>query len=229
MKSKSVLIVEDDVKILSSNLMLLEREGYIVLIAETLSKAREQLRKAIPDAVVLDIMLPDGNGLDFLYEVRKTSAVPVLLLTALNTSADVIKGLEAGGDDYLPKPYDVGVFLTRVKAMLRRADVVPEIVKKGALSLSISSSQAFLNGEDMLLPQKEFALLLLFAQNENRVMTVENLYEKVWGQSLNDDANPVRYQISRLRKKMAGTGYTIVAEYGDGYRFEKDDQNMNDY
>jgi len=229
LKNKSILIIEDDLKLLSSIIMLLEREGYSVLVANTLSKAREQLRKAIPDILVLNIMLSDENGLDFLHEVRKISDVPVLLLSAFNTSADVIKGLEAGGDDYLPKPYDVGVFFAKIKAMLRRAAVVPEKVEKGALSLSISSSQAFLNGEDMLLPQKEFALLLLFAQNENRVITVEYLYEKVWGQSMNDDANPVRYQISRLRKKMAGTGYTIVAEYGDGYRFEKDEQNVNNY
>ena len=222
MEGKTILLVEDDAKLLNSNRLLLESEGCNVLAAETIAAAREQLRRVTPDAAVLDIMLPDGNGLGFLREIRGFSAVPVLLLTALGTNADVIKGLEAGGDDYLPKPFDVGVFLTRVRAMLRRAEHVPETLAKGAVKLSISSGQAFLNGVDMLLPQKEFALLLLFAQNENRVLAAEYLYEKVWGYPMNENVNAVRFQISRLRKKMAGTGYTIVAEYGGGYRFEKD-------
>ena len=217
-----ILLVEDDAKLLNSNRLLLESNGCNVLVAETLAAAREFLHKVKPDAIVLDIMLPDGNGLDFLNEIRKASTVPVLLLTALNSNADMIKGLEAGGDDYLPKPFDVGVFLTRIKAMLRRAGHVPETLTKGALKLSVSSGQAFLNGADMLLPQKEFALLLLFAQNENRVLTADTISEKVWGQSTNEDTNALRFQIARLRKKMTGSGYTIVNEYGIGYCFEKE-------
>lgn len=217
-----VLLIEDDAKLLNSNRLMLESEGYYVLAAETLAEARKRLAEVRPELIVLDILLPDGNGLDFLEELRGTSAIPVLLLTALNTDADMVKGLEAGGDDYLPKPFNMNVFLTRVKAMLRRASRIPETLGMGALKLSVSSGQAFLIGEDMLLPQKEFALLSVFAQNENRLLTAEYLYEKVWGQPMNDDAGAIKFQISRLRKKLTGSGYTIAVERGGGYRFERD-------
>ena len=220
-KGKTVLLIEDDPVLRNSNRLLLESEGYGVLAAGTLAAARGYLGEAAPDAVVLDILLPDGNGLDFLNEMRKSSAVPVLLLTALNTNADMIKGLEAGGDDYLPKPFDVGVFLTRVKAILRRAGNVPETLAKGALKLNLLSGQAFVDGADLLLAQKEFSLLSLFVRHENQTMTADFLYEKAWGQPMQNDANAVKVMVSRLRKKLEGSGYTITAEYGAGYRFER--------
>jgi len=221
MKNKVIMLIEDDVMLLNSNRLLLESSEYDVISAETLAAARELLGKTRPDLIVLDIVLPDGNGLDFLRELRCASAIPVLLLTTLNTDKDMVKGLEAGGDDYLPKPFSVDVFLTRVRVILRRASQVPEMLTVGELSLSVPAGQAYLNGNDLLLPQKEFALLLLFAQNENRILAAEYLYEKIWGRPMNDDAGAIRYQISRLRKKLAGSGYTIAAEYGGGYRFEK--------
>ena len=215
------MLIEDDIKLLNSNRLLLESEGYTVLAAGTLAAARRHIRKATPDAVVLDIILPDGNGLAFLDELRRISSTPVLLLTALSADADVMKGLEKGGDDYLPKPIAAGVFLTRIKALLRRAENVPETLTKGALKLNILSGQAYLRGEDMILAQKEFNLLSLFAQHENTIMTAEYLYEKAWGQPMKDDTNAVKVMVSRLRKKLEGSGYTITAEYGEGYRFTK--------
>ena len=220
-ENKVILLIEDDIKLLNSNRLILESEGYHVLAAKTLATAREHMRKVTPDIIVLDIILPDGNGLDFLSELRRSSAIPVLLLTALGTDADIIKGLEKGGDDYLPKPVAVDILLTRVKAMLRRAVLVPETLTKGALKLNIISSHAFMGETDMMLAQKEFNLLTLFAQHENQIMTVEYLYDKVWGQPMKDDANAVKVMVSRLRKKLEGSGYTITAEYGEGYRFER--------
>jgi DNA-binding response OmpR family regulator len=218
--NKVILLIEDDAKLLNSNRLLLESEGYIVLAAPTLATARKYLKKVAPDTIVLDILLPDGNGLDFLVELRATSAIPVLLLTSLGTESDVIRGLEKGGDDYISKPIIEGVFLTRIKTMLRRAANVPETLSMGALKLNLLSGQAFVDGRDMMLTQKEFNLLSLFAQNENRIMAAEQLYEKVWGQSMADNAKAIKYQVYRLRKKLEGSGYTIAAEYGDGYRFE---------
>jgi len=218
--NKVILLIEDDENLLNSNRLLLESEGYYVLSAETLATAKKLMRKITPDAIVLDILLPDGYGLDFLKEIRQTMAVPVLLLTALDQSADIIKGLNAGGDDYLSKPFDTGVFLTRIKAMLRRAAHIPDVLQKGTLKISVTSGQAFINGKDMLLAQKEFNLLSLFAQHEGRTMTAEYLYEKVWGQPMGDNANAVKVMVSRLRKKLEGSGYTVTAEYGEGYRFE---------
>ena len=225
MIGKTVFLIEDDAALLNSNRLLLESEGFIVLAAGTLAEARRHLSNVTPDVVVLDIMLPDGNGLDFLSEMRKSSAVPVLLLTALTTNADMINGLEAGGDDYLPKPFDVGVFLTRVKAILRRAGNVPEALTKGALKLNLLSGQAFVNAKDLMLAQKEFSLLSLFMQHENQIMSADYLYEKVWGQPMQSDANAVKVMVSRLRKKLEGSGYTVTTEYGAGYRFERGSTN----
>lgn len=221
LNSPLILIIEDDKHLLNSNRLLLESEGYLVLSAETLRDAKTQLEKVTPNLIVLDILLPDGNGLDFLSRLRQTSTIPVLLLTALDTNTDIMNGLNAGGDDYISKPFDTGVFLTRVKAMLRRAAQLPDTLHKDNLKLSVTSGQAFLNGKDMLLPQKEFALLVILSQHEDQTLSTDYLYEKVWGQTLNEDAGAVKFQISRLRKKLAESGYTISAEYGEGYRFEK--------
>ena len=219
-KNATILLVEDDLKLLNNNRLLLEREGYKVLPAENLAEARKQMVKEAPDLAVLDIRLPDGSGLDFLAALRRASTVPVLLLTSLGTDDDIIKGLEMGGNDYLSKPVTAGVFLARIRAALRNSASVPETLTKGALTLRFASSQALLNGVDMLLSQKEFALLSFFVQHERQTLTVETLYEKVWGQPMNDNSNAVKFQISRLRKKLEGSGHTISAEYGEGYRFE---------
>ena len=221
MEKKTILVVEDDFELLKSNSLLLQNEGYDILAAETLAAAMVHLCKAAPDAVILDIMLPDGSGLEFLKEVRKISSIPILLLTSLSTNTDIIKGLEAGGDDYLSKPFDVDVFLTRVKVMLRRTAHLPETLSKGSLKLSPYSGQAFFNGKDLLVSQKEFALLLVFMQSEGQMLAADFLYKKVWGEPMAEDANALRFQISRLRKKLACSDYTITAEYGGGYCFEK--------
>ena len=108
-----LLLVEDNINVQSNNQKILERRGYALRQAMTLAEAREIIAEETPRAIVLDIMLPDGSGLDFLQELRRSMAIPVLLLTALGTPKDIITGLEAGGDDYLPKPYDLDVFLAR--------------------------------------------------------------------------------------------------------------------
>jgi DNA-binding response OmpR family regulator len=114
-----VLLVEDNAKILEINRRLLEKDGLLVLTAKTLAEARERLKIALPDVVVLDIMLPDGSGLDFLPELRELCGAPVLFLTAKAERADVLAGLTAGGNDYITKPYDIDEFRMRVTGFLR--------------------------------------------------------------------------------------------------------------
>ena len=217
----TILLVEDDGKLLNANRLLMERGGYRVFTAECMSEAKKRMKEEPPDLIVLDIMLPDGSGLDFLAEIRRTSRAPVLLLTSMATNTDIMRGLEAGGDDYLPKPFDVGVLLVRVKALLRRASVVPETLKFGALKLDTASGVASLNDEDLLLSQKEFSLLLLFIQNEGKAMGADYLYEKVWKAPLNNNTGSLRFQISQLRKKLEGSGNRIVFSHGAGYCFER--------
>ena len=215
-----LLLVEDNIEVQNNNKKILERRGYPLKQAMNLAEAREIIAKDPPRAIILDVLLPDGSGLDFLAELRKTSHIPVLLLTALGTPADIIAGLNAGGDDYLPKPYNLAEFLARVNALLRRAEQVPEIIKKGQLTLHMASAQAFLSGVPMQLSQKEFQLLYILVQNEGLMVTAEYLYEKAWGMPMMGDTQSVKSAVSRLRKRLAGSGFSILASRGKGYRFK---------
>jgi DNA-binding response OmpR family regulator len=200
-----LLLVEDNKQILHGNELMLRRRGYETMTALTLSEARGRMAEETPDAIVLDIMLPDGSGLDFMRELRKTSDIPVLLLTGLTTPQDIVRGLEDGGDDYLTKPYDFAVLLAHVDALLRRAARIPDALVKGALTLEVRASRAMLGGEDMLLTQKEFAVLLLLTEHEGRMLSTEYIYEKIWKRDPDTAAgSAVKTIISRLRKKLGG-------------------------
>jgi len=219
---KRILLVEDNEQIMHGNERMLKRRGYEVVTALTLTEARSAIQAQMPDLFVLDIMLPDGSGLDFMVELRKYSQVPVLLLTGLTTPEDIVRGLTAGGDDYLPKPYDFGVLLARVEALLRRAEQVPECIHKARICLDITADVATLDGVDLLLSQKEFALLIIFVQNEERFISAECLYEKVWKQPMVGNSNTLKTTINRLRDKIKSSGYRIAWSRGEGYCFERE-------
>jgi len=217
-----ILMVEDSLVVQANNKKLLERRGYHVRQALTLGEARAIIDEEMPRAIVLDIQLPDGNGLDLLTELRKTSNVPVLVLTSMGTPEDIIRGLEAGGDDYLSKPYDRTIFLMRIIALLRRASLVPEIVEFDTLRINMASNKAYFENKDLNLQQKELSLLQQFIQHPEQMLTAEFLYEKVWGQKMLGQDNAVKVAISKLRTKLDGTGYTIYASRGEGYSFERE-------
>ena len=220
-QDKRILFVEDNEKIMHANIRKFMRAGYETAAAPTLAAARLSISERTPDAVVLDIMMPDGSGLKFMQELREGgySDVPVLLLTGLGAKEDVVRGLAAGGDDYLTKPYDFEELLARVEALLRRTGKVPEIVTKGRLSLNLAASAAILDQTDLLLAQKEFALLFIFVQNEDRHISAEYLYEKVWRAPMAGDNHALKSAISRLREKIKGSGWKIEWSRGEGYSF----------
>jgi DNA-binding response OmpR family regulator len=221
--------VEDDRDIQQANKNMLERRGgYTVTLAMNLAEARQRIKESVPDLIVLDIMLPDGNGLEFLRELRGDSRslsgsgdIPVLLLTALSESSDVVAGLRAGGDDYLAKPYDNEVLLAHIEMFWRWTERIPKTLAKDALTADIIAGRAFIKGRDLLLTQKEFAVLILFMQNEEVTMSMEGLYEKVWKRPLGGNRNTLQTTISNLRKKIEPSGYTITASRGQGYVFER--------
>lgn len=221
---KRILLVEDNEKIMFVNKQMFEWEGYEVAEATTLAEARVSISERRPDAIVLDIMLPDGSGLKFLQELRenKKSDIPVLLLTGLTEKEDIVRGLRAGGDDYLTKPFDFPVLLAHIETLLRRSARVPEIIIKGRLSLYVTAGVALLDETDLLLTQKEFALLLVFAQNEERFINAEYFYEKVWKSPLANNNNALKTTINRLKNKIEGSGWRIDWSRGEGYRFEKE-------
>lgn len=219
---KQILLLEDNEQIMQGNERMLKRRGYEVITALTLAQARIAIQARMPDLFVLDIMLPDGSGLDFMSELRKYSQTPILLLTGLTTPEDIVRGLTVGGDDYLPKPYDFGVLLARVEALLRRAQQVPERIHKGRLCLDVTADVATLDGADLLLSQKEFSLLLIFVQNEERFVSAEYLYEKVWKQAMVGNSNTLKTTINRLREKIKSSDYRIAWSRGEGYCFERE-------
>ena len=223
-KKKRLLLVEDNKKIMRGNQRLFGLAGYETVAALTLSEARARLSESRPDAIVLDIMLPDGSGLGFMQELRQgeNAGIPVLLLTGLTTPEDIIRGLTFGGDDYLTKPYDFAVLLARVEALLRRAQRVPEVIAEGRLSFDITAGVVMLDGVDLLLNKKEFALLLLFFQNPERYMSGEYLYEKVWNAPMNGNPQALKSTLTRLRGKISGSGWNIASSRGEGYIFERE-------
>jgi DNA-binding response OmpR family regulator len=215
-----ILLVEDNEQILHGNEMMLKRRGYETMTAKALTEARERISEKTPAAIVLDIMLPDGSGLAFMRGLRKTSAIPILLLTGLTTPQDIVRGLDDGGDDYLTKPYDFSVLIARIEALLRRAEHIPDNLIKGDLTLDIRASRAILGGADLLLTLKEFSVLLLMAENEGRILSTDYIYEKVWKQTPDGGTgSALRNVISRLRKKL-GKAFIIENDReADSYIF----------
>jgi DNA-binding response OmpR family regulator len=205
--AKTVLLVEDNKKLNVINRRALEDEGYEVLTALTLADARERLADSDPDVILLDVLLPDGNGIDFCAEIRGRTDAHILFLTSKTDRADRIRGLGTGGDDYISKPYHLAEMLARVGAAVRRrnmAEAKPpaRTITRGPLRLDTVATRAFLNGEDMLLKSKEFAILRLLAENEDKKFAAEELYKAVWGLDANADIRTIQVHISSLRKKL---------------------------
>ena len=218
-----LLLVEDDPIIQANNQHLLANKKYPLKQAGTLAAATSIIAaEGMPRAVVLDVILPDGNGVDFLKKLRETSNVPVLILTSEDTEKDLLRGLSAGGDYYLTKPCPPAVFVSHVEALLRRGEALPETLALGPIKLEPASGKAYLNGEDIVLSQKEFVLLQQFILHPGKLLLVKDLYKKVWGQEMLPDDHSLSSAIYRLRKKMAGSGYTITSEYKEGYILESD-------
>ena len=219
-----ILLIEDNEKIMAGNKWMFERHGYDTAAALTLAEARASASERRPDAIVLDVMLPDGSGLDFMRELREGELqnIPILLLTGLTTKEDILQGLKSGGDDYLTKPYEFDELLARVEALLRRSARVPEVITKGRLSLDVTADVASLDGTDLLLTQKEFALLLVFVQNEGRFIDGEYLYEKVWKAPMAGNSGAVRKTVSTLRGKINDSGWAISWSNGEGYVFGRE-------
>ena len=182
-----ILLIEDEPVIQTKNKKILERHGYSVRQAFTIAEAWATIGEEPPRAIILDIQLPDGSGLDFLQELRKHSNIPVLLLTAMETAHDVILGLEAGGDDYLTKPYELPLFLMRVKALIRRAYLIPDRMEipdnffadftKRVLTLTLVEKKILKNFIDGT-PEKEITSAL-YITNEALKKHYERIYYKL--------------------------------------------------
>ena len=225
--SKSpILIVEDDEDMAQLNARLLKRQGYNALVAHTAAEARLLLNRSMPDLIVLDIELPDGDGFSLCKEFQQVTDAPVLFLTGKAETKDKVTGLTAGGDYYLTKPYDRDEFLAVVQRLLSRAEQTKKklaetsVITRGPLTLKILESKAYVNGRDAELTQKEFAVLLMLMRNEGKELTSEAIYKSIWGADLNLDTGIIRVNISRLKKKLDEENtdsFSILHEHGKGY------------
>ncbi|MDR0366170.1 MAG: response regulator transcription factor [Bifidobacteriaceae bacterium] len=224
---QTVLLVEDNAHILKVNASVLKGAGYRVLCAETAAAARAELKREPVDAAVLDIMLPDGDGVALCRELRsaggQAATLPVLFLTAKDQNQDIVDGLRAGGDDYLVKPYDLRVLVARLEALLRRAGAAarePVQVRLGPLTLDTAAMRARLDGRDLALTPRQFAILLALVRAEGKPVPASQLYEVAWGMAANDEVRAVRQQVCRLRSKLGAApnrNFLIETEYGQGY------------
>ena len=223
MEDKLILLVEDNPHIMAINDAALHMRGYSTLQAETAHKCRELLCFHAVDLIVLDILLPDGDGVALCREIKQEYDVPILFLTAMGENEDIVKGLTAGGDDYLTKPYDLEVFMARVEARLRAAHPKERAVRLGPLRMNLLSGRAYIGETDLNLTQKEFAALLYLARHPNRSVSAQELYEAVWQQPMGDDPHAVRMTISRLKQKLGGEDarVTVNSYRSSGYRLEE--------
>jgi len=221
-------MIEDNPAILRTNRMKLELEGYRILAAETLAKGRELMQRERPDLILLDILLPDGNGLDYCRELFGQDGPCILFLSALDTQQDIITGLRAGGDDYMTKPYLLEELLARVEALLRRSSssrIEPPSLHIGPLELSNKAGwfRAYLDGNDLLLTPKEMSLLSILLKRQGQYVSSQELYEQVWGMKA-VDTRTVKQHIRRLREKLSSAAPIIIeAEQGKGYRLVETD------
>lgn len=219
----TILLVEDNPHIMKINAQLLTLRGYQVLQAETAAQAREQLRWHPVDLIVLDILLPDGSGLELCRELKAQRPIPILFLTALGENQDVVEGLRAGGDDYLAKPYDLEVLVARIEARLRAAEEVRRYYGYGGLKLDLLTMTGYVNGKDIQLTQKEFTALLMLARAAERKVSQEELMEALWGPDAHAESRALWTLISRLRKKLNSqeSRLEISSLRGGGYLLEQ--------
>jgi len=199
-----ILLVEDNPQIMEINTEFLRDCGYEIHQAASAEECRRKLIEITPNLVIMDIMLPDGDGFSLCDEIRMNSRVPILFLSAKTSNDDIIVALRKGGDDYLTKPHDLFVLQAKVEALLRRAKTVPQDYqfRYGCLRFDTQIGTVFCKGEPLNLTQKEYALLFHMAKKRGEMISKEELYEAVWGQSIMTDSNSLWTAISRLKKKV---------------------------
>ena len=224
--SKKALVVEDDGNIAELLRLYLGKDGFEVKIAEDGGKGVSMLSTFNPDIVLLDIMLPVLDGWQVCTEIRKTSKVPIIMLTAKGETTDKINGLEMGADDYITKPFDVNELLARVHAVMRRAEEAQEPAEHkltfDKLVINLDSYELIVNGEKIDTPPKEMELLYHLASAPNRVFTRNQLLDEVWGFDYFGDSRTVDVHIKRLREKLEGVSdkWSLKTVWGVGYKFE---------
>ena len=234
---KKVLVVDDDPNIVEVLRLYFDKDGFAVISCLSGDRAMETFQTSQPDLVVLDLMLPGKDGYDICREIRKTSDVPIIMLTARSDTLDKVVGLELGADDYVQKPFEPKELLARVKAILRRSEkreAAPAEASEAKESNEVISYEGFtvdtaryvvtVDGKEIDIPPKELELLFFLASHPNRVFTREQLLENVWGYDFYGESRTVDVHVKRIREKLekpnVKTNWQIKTVWGVGYKFE---------
>ena len=228
--AREVLVVEDEPDIRRLVVLHLERDGFRCRTATSGSDALREVKTALPDLVVLDLMLPELDGLEVCRRLRgdtSTASVPIIMLTAKSDEVDRIVGLEVGADDYVGKPFSPKELVARVRAVLRRArpEQVATVLSVGPITLDAARHAVSLDGRPLLLTPKEFDLLQALLEAAGRVLSREFLLNRVWGYARADEieSRTVDVHVRRLRAKLGDAGNRIATVKSVGYRFETDE------
>jgi two-component system response regulator RegX3 len=223
-----ILLVEDEPDLADPLAYLLRREGFEVEISDDGPGALQAFREHGADIILLDLMLPGMPGTEVCRQVRQSSAVPIIMLTAKDSEVDIVVGLELGADDYVTKPYSSRELLARMRAVLRRvaqteADLEERVLDAGRVSLDIDRHTVSVDGSEINMPLKEFELLEVLMRNAGRVLTRGQLIDRVWGSDYFGDTKTLDVHIKRIRsriEKNPGDPVMLVTVRGLGYRFE---------
>jgi DNA-binding response OmpR family regulator len=226
-----ILVVDDEPAVTDLLAYNLRKAHYEVLVAPDGRQALQQARQASPDLILLDLMLPEVDGLDVCRELRKTSSVPIIMITALGEETDRVVGLELGADDYVTKPFSVRELMARIKAVLRRAQAGDQesapatlLYAPDGLQMDLEARTVTIGDNNLDLTRLEFDLLYHLLANAGRVMTRERLLEQVWSYDFAGDTRAVDSAIKRLRAKLrnaSADAEAIEAVRGVGYRFNR--------
>jgi two-component system, OmpR family, response regulator RegX3 len=223
-----ILVVEDEESLADSVRYNLEREGYSVSVAPDGRRALERYRTDPPSLVILDLMLPEVSGLDVCRTIRSESDVPIIMVTAKDSEADKVAGLELGADDYVTKPFSMRELVSRVRANLRRTrpHAVPapadEVLEGGPVRMDVARHEVAVRQDAVSLPPKEFELLETFLRRKGRLLTRDFLIEEVWGPGYFGDTRTLDVHVKRLRRKLEDDPHQpdhLLTVRGLGYKF----------
>ena len=229
----SILVVDDEPVFIEALTISLEREGFGVIAAADGPAALKAISEKDPDLILLDVMLPGMSGIDVCREIRKSSSVPVIMVTAKGEEIDAVVGLEVGADDYITKPYRLRELIARIRAILRRSEHSPkedetisnpEVLVEGAVRLDLERHELSVDGELVSLALREFELLSYLMENSGRVVTRESLMQNVWGWDYIGDTKTIDVHVKRLRSKIESdpsAPLRISTILGVGYRYER--------
>ncbi len=220
---KKVLVVDDEVLLIKGLKFSLEDEGFLVDAAYDGKEALEKFKSGDFDLIILDLMLPEMDGMEVCKRIRETSDVPIIILSAKGEDTSKILGLVEGADDYLTKPFNTMELIARINAIFRRFEHKSSVIEFDGFKLNTIGRRIEVDGENLNLTAKEFDLLLLLIQNKEKVFSREELLKEIWGYNFYGDIRTVDVHIRRLREKIEKVSSRpnyIMTKWGDGYYFK---------